>query len=289
MAPHEDVLLLEHADELLCGDAELSRQIVNPRRRHSLLQRPDQAARQRGVRHPDRLDRRPAEPVPQFERPRPQHNRHPAGPREALHLFPGAGAGIAGQHHAAQRVALQLRPHPCHTDHHPPAPTPQPQTQQPHDPLAHAAGAGAPSGAPAGPGSGSSSPPSSVISLRKAMSLSAISGVMPAILSTSSRSRSRMSCKVLWPACASTSTSSTGRPLSSRSATLVAASSSERGSGANSGPSPPRSSHSRLEYRSIFQPVSSEASRTFWPFRPIASESWSSSTLAWIVLVSGSE
>src|SRR5207249_2977105 len=76
--------------------------------------------------------------------------------------------------------------------------------------------------------------------------------------------------------------------LSSRSDTLVAASSSG-GSGANSGPSPQRSSHSRLEYSAIFQPVSSDASRTFWPFRPMASDSWSSSTIAWIVLVSGSE
>src|SRR5438132_990610 len=111
---------------------------------------------------------------------------------------------------------------------------------------------------------------------------------MSAILSTSSRSKSRMSWSVFLPARSSTSTSSTGRPLSSRSDTLVAASSSG-GSGANSGPSPPRSSHSRLEYRSIFQPVSSDASRTFWPFRPMASDSWSSSTIAWIVLVSGSE
>src|SRR5947207_1866435 len=289
MAAHEDVLLLEHADELLCGDAELSRQIVNPRRRHSLLQRPDQAARQRGVGHPDRLDRRPAEPVAQCERPGPPHDRHPAGPREALHFFQRARAGVARQHDAAQRVALQLRPHARHADHHSPAPAREPQPQQPDDPRVHAAGAGVSPGAPAGPGSGSSSPPSSVISFRKAMSLSASSGVMPAILSTSSRSRSRMSCSVLWPACASTSTSSAGSPLSSRSATLVAASSSGRGSGANSGPSPPRSSHSRLEYRSIFQPVSSEARRTFWPLRPIASESWSSSTIAWIVLVSGSE
>src|SRR2546426_2477383 len=36
VAAHEDVLLLEHAHELQRGDAEFSRQIVNPRRRHSL-------------------------------------------------------------------------------------------------------------------------------------------------------------------------------------------------------------------------------------------------------------
>src|SRR5207247_1449502 len=36
---HEDVQLLEHAEQLLRGDAELRRQIVNPRRRHLRLQR----------------------------------------------------------------------------------------------------------------------------------------------------------------------------------------------------------------------------------------------------------
>src|SRR5207302_1637993 len=36
---HEDVLLLEHAEQLLRGDAKLCRQIVNPRRRHLPLQR----------------------------------------------------------------------------------------------------------------------------------------------------------------------------------------------------------------------------------------------------------
>src|SRR5207302_4861045 len=247
-------------------DAELSRQIVNPRRRHSLLQSPAQAARQRGVCHADRLNRRPAGRVAQRERPGPPHARPPAGPREPLHLLQRARAGVARQHDAAQPVALQLRPHPRDPDHHAPPAAAQPQPQEPHDPLAHAAGAGAPSGAPAGPGSASSSPPSSVISLRKAISLSASSGVMPAILSTSSRSRSRISWSVFLPARSSTSTSSTGRPLSSRSDTLVAASSSG-GSGANSGPSPPRSSLSRLEYRSIFQQVSSDAIRTFWPIR----------------------
>ena len=34
--------------------------------------------------------------------------------------------------------------------------------------------------------------------------------------------------------------------------------------------------------------MSSDARRTFWPLRPIASESWSSSTTAWMVLASGS-
>src|SRR5207245_5507852 len=200
-------------------------------------------------------------------------------------------------HHARQPVPLQLRPHPRHAQHHTAGTDPEPE--QPHDPVAHAAGGGEGSGGagggggagaggaaalgpaappgPAPPSSPSPAPPSSVISFRNAMSLSASSGVIPAILSTSSRSRSRMSCSVLWPARASTSTSSAGSPLSSRNATLVAASSSG-GRGANSGPSPPRSSHSRLEYRSIFQPVSPEARRTFCPLRPIASDSWSSST-----------
>src|SRR5207302_1959665 len=36
---HKDVQLLEHAEQLLRGDAELRRQIVNPRRRHLRLQR----------------------------------------------------------------------------------------------------------------------------------------------------------------------------------------------------------------------------------------------------------
>src|SRR5213076_1648361 len=163
----------------------------------------------------------------------------------------------------------QLGPHAGHPHHDAPATAAGAQPQQPDQPVAHATGAGvSPAGSsprsplpptaplsPTAPGAGSSSPPSSVISFRKAMSLSAISGVMPAILSTSSRSRSRISCRVLWPARSSASTSSTGRPFSSRSETLVAVSSSAGGSGAKSGPSPPRSNHSRLEYRSIFQPV----------------------------------
>ena len=39
-------------------------------------------------------------------------------------------------------------------------------------------------------------------------------------------------------------------------------------------------SHSREPKRLISQPTSCEASRTFWPLRPMASESWSSSTIA---------
>src|SRR5437773_2378143 len=281
---HKDVQLLEHAEQLLRGDAELRRQIVNPRRRHLRLQRRQPAGQSR-VFHSHRLYRRPAEPGAQLSGARSPHNRHPARAREALHLVPGARARIRRQYHAAQSVPLQLGPHPRDPHHHPAGP--EPETQQPDEPLRHAC-CGDVSPAAAGPASASSSPPSSVISLRKAISLSASSGVMSAILSTSSRSKSKLSWSVFLPARSSTSTSSTGRPLSSRSDTLVAASSSA-GNGANSGPSPPRSSHSRLEYRSIFQPVSSDASRTFWPFRPMASDSWSSSTIAWIVLVSGSE
>jgi hypothetical protein len=44
--------------------------------------------------------------------------------------------------------------------------------------------------------------------------------------------------------------------------------------------SAPRSSHSRDPKRLISQPMSCDASRTFCPARPMASESWSSSTIA---------
>src|SRR5437762_5984008 len=225
------------------------------------------------------------------KRPQPLRHRtnqygHPARPRQALDLLSSAHARVRREHDARQGIPLQLRAHARHPDHDAPPAAPGAEPQQPDQPPAHAAGAGAPPVSPGAPsplpplaalsptpGAGSSSLPSSVISFRKAMSLSAISAVMSAIRSTSSRSRSRMSCSVLCPARSRTSTSSTGRPFSSRSETLVAASSSVGGSGAKSGPSPPRSSHSRLEYRSIFQPVSSEASRTFCPLRPMASES----------------
>src|SRR5437867_4503087 len=261
VAAHKDVLLLEHAHELLSGDPEFSRQIVNPRRRHSLLQRPDQPARQRGIRHADGLHRRPPQPRPQPLRHRTHQHRHPPCPREALDFLTGAQACVRREHDARQGVPLQLGPHAGHPHHDAPATAAGAQPQQPDQPVAHATGAGvSPAGSsprsplpptaplsPTAPGAASSSPPSSVISFRKAMSLSAISGVMPAILSTSSRSRSRISCRVLWPARSSASTSSTGRPFSSRSETLVAASSSAGGSGAKSGPSPPRSNHSRLE------------------------------------------
>src|SRR5204862_301190 len=188
------------------------------------------------------------------------HYRHPARAREALHLVPCARARIRRQHDAPQSVPLQLRPHPRDPHDHPPGP--EAEAQQPDQPVGHAGWADVSppaGGSTAGPGS--SSPPSSIISFKKVISLSASSGVMAAILSTSSRSKSRMSWSVFLPARSSRSTSSTGKPLSSRSDTLVAASSSG-GSGANSGPSPPRSSHSRREYRSIFQPASSGARRT---------------------------
>src|SRR4029077_7940252 len=71
VAAHEDVLLLEHAHELLSGDPKFSRQIVNPRRRHSLLRRPNQPTRQRGIRHADGLHRRPPPPRPPPLRHRP--------------------------------------------------------------------------------------------------------------------------------------------------------------------------------------------------------------------------
>src|SRR3989475_2271281 len=283
---HEDVLLLEHAEQLLRGDAKLCRQIVNPRRRHLPLQRRQPAGQSR-VCDSDRLHRRPAEPRAQRPGARSLHDRHPARAREALHLVPRAGARIRRQHDAPQSVALQLGPHPRDPHDHPPGP--EPEAQQPDDPVGHAGWADVSppaGGSTAGPAS--SSPPSSIISLRKVISLSASSAVMPATLSPSSRSKSRMSWSVFLPARSSRSTSSAGRPLSSRSDTLVAASSSG-GSGANSGPSPPRSSHSRLEYRSIFHPVSSDARRTFCPLRPMASDSWSSSTMAWTVFESGSE
>src|SRR3989441_998394 len=279
---HEDVHLLEHADELLAGDAEFRRQVMNPRRCHSTSRRRHEPAREPCIRHPDRLHRRPAQPRSQALGGRSPHHRHPTRPRQPLHLFPGPQARVRSEHHAGQRAPLQPGPHA--------------QAQEAVHRVRHS-GAGAGGGAtgavaPASPAAGSagasSSPPSSVISLRNAISFSASSGVIPAILSTSSRSNSRMSWRVRCPACSSTFTSSAGSPFSSRSATLVAASSSG-GSGANSGPSPPRSSHSRLEYRSIFHPVSSDARRTFCPLRPMASDSWSSSTMAWTVFESGSE
>ena len=85
-----------------------------------------------------------------------------------------------------------------------------------------------------------------------------------------------------WTRCSlSLSTATVAGPSAPMSASRTsAATDTSSGSGAKSGVSPPRSSHSRLEYRSIFHPVSSLASRTFWPLRPMASESWSSSTIA---------
>src|SRR5438093_93377 len=132
---HEDVQLLEHAEQLLRGDAELRRQIVNPRRRHLPLQR-HQPAGQSRVFHPYRLHRRPAEPSAQPPSARSPHYRHPAREREPLHLVPGARARIRRQHHAAQSVPPQLGPHP-RDPHHDPA-SPEPETQQPDDPLRQA-------------------------------------------------------------------------------------------------------------------------------------------------------
>src|SRR5205807_2463060 len=90
---HKDVQLLEHAEQLLRGDAELRRQIVYPRRRHLPLQRRQPAGQSR-VRHADRLHGRPAKPGAQQPGARSPHYRHPARAREALHLVPRARARI---------------------------------------------------------------------------------------------------------------------------------------------------------------------------------------------------
>src|SRR5207245_2858797 len=121
---HKDVQLLEHAEQLLRGDAELRRQIVYPRRRHLPLQRRQPAGQSR-VRHADRLHGWPAKPGAQQPGARSPHYRHPARAREALHLVPRAGARIGRQHDAPQSVPLQLGPHPRDPDHHPPGPEPE--------------------------------------------------------------------------------------------------------------------------------------------------------------------
>src|SRR5262245_35368950 len=254
---------------------------MDPRCCHSLLRYQPSVVRHQStcqgwICDSDRLHRWPPEPRSQLRRYRAAYHADFARVRQPFDFLDCAPAGILRQHHARQFPALQSRSHSGYTDHD--VPCPESQAEQPRDFRTHAVGL---------PPS-SSSPPSSVISLRKDMSLSARSGVIPGSWSTSSRSRSRMSWSVFLPACSSTAISSGESPFISLSATCVT-DSSAGGSGANNGPSPPRSSHSRLEYRSTFQPVSSDASRTFWPFRPIASDSWSSSTIAWIVFDSGSE
>src|SRR5207245_119661 len=147
-------------------------------------------------------------------------------------------------HHTCELALLQPRAHARHSNHQP-APA-GPEAQQRRQPLAHVPSVGGGGGAASGAAGGSDSPPSSVISSRKAIMPAASSGVIPSSLSTSSRSRSRISWRVFLPLRDSTSMSSAGRPLYSASGTFAACSSSG-GSGANSGPSPTRSSHSRLE------------------------------------------
>src|SRR3954469_14822949 len=182
---------------------------------------------------------------------------HTLGGGQPDDLLDGAWTGVLCHDHAPTLSCLQLFANPIDPNDHP-APS-IPEAEEAQQPV-HALGR-------------DSSPlSSSVSSDRNAISWSAVSGVIPGILVMSSRSRSRMSFSILYPALSRIPVRSGDNPFSSLKGTLPAISSSG-GRGANSGPSPPRSSHSRLEYRSIFQPVSSEASRTFCPLRPMASES----------------
>src|SRR5213078_4086962 len=96
---------------------------------------------------------------PQPLRHRTHQHRHPPCPRQALDLLSGARARVRREHDARQGVPLQLRP---------PAPPPLPASLPPPSPLPSLA----PVVSPPLPVAASSSPPSSVISLRKAMSLS---------------------------------------------------------------------------------------------------------------------
>src|SRR3954449_1197766 len=178
---------------------------------------------------------------------RSRHQLHPLGTSQPDHLVNRAWAGVFRHDHAPALSCLQFPADRVHPDHDPSSAITQPEeAQQP----AHAFGR-------------VSSPlSSSVSSDTNAMSWSEVSAVIPGIFAMSSRSRSRMSLSILYPALSRIPVSSGERPLSSLRGTFPAISSSG-GKGANSGPSPPRSTHSRLEYRSIFQPVSSEASRTF--------------------------
>ena len=77
--------------------------------------------------------------------------------------------GIRRQHHTRQLFPLQSRSHARDSNHH--VARPETESQQPGDFRAHAVVLGA----------SSSSPPSSVISLRKDIILSARSAVMPGI------------------------------------------------------------------------------------------------------------
>src|SRR5512143_2630689 len=240
MTAHEDVHLLEHGHHLLTGDPELRRQIMNPCR-HSLLRKPHQTARERALFGPHRLHRGAAKPRAQLQCIRSSQHGNPACHGQPFHFLPRPGTGVRRQHHHREPSLLQPRPHPRHADHDLPAA--EPETEQPREPIVAIAHAGA--GALFAPAPGSS-PPSSVSSFRNAIRRSASSGVIPCSLSTSSRSRSITSCSVFLPFCSSSAISSGGKPCSSASGTFTACSSSG-GSGANSGPSPPRSSHSRLE------------------------------------------
>src|SRR5690606_38351052 len=191
--------------------------------------RPQDTVGQRTVPDTDRHHRRAPEPGPQHLRGGPRDEGHPAPPGQPYHLLGGARPGIRRDHDAPDLVRLQRAPHGVHADHQLPRAHPQAEQAQEalHQPPA-------------------SSPPSSISSARNASSSPASASVIPGTRSTSSRSKSRISLRCRNPAPSSSATSSGERPCSSLSGTWVAASSSG-GSGAKSGPSPPRSSHSRLE------------------------------------------
>src|SRR6266404_858837 len=136
-----------------------------------------QTTGQRRIGNSDCLYRRLAQPCPQLRRYWPTQHRDALGLREPRHFLDRARAGILRQHHARQLPSLQPCPDTCYADHH--ISRTQPQTEQAGDACAHAA-VGGPAPGVAAPGS-SSSPPSSVISFRKAIIFSASSGDMPLI------------------------------------------------------------------------------------------------------------
>src|SRR5215207_2647759 len=113
---------------------------------------------------------------------RSRHQLHPLGTSQPDHFVDRAWTGVFGQDHAPALPCLQFPTDRVHPDHNPSSAVTQPEeAQQP----AHAFGR-------------VSSPlSSSVSSDTNAMSWSEVSPVIPGIFAMSSRSRSRMSLRVL--------------------------------------------------------------------------------------------
>jgi hypothetical protein len=124
---------------------------------HSLLQK---SSGERAIRDAHRLHRGPAKSRTQLRCHGPAEHRDFPGLREPFHFVDRPLAGIRRQHDTHQLSPLQPGAHTRHADHH--IARSQPEAEQ----ARYAAG-------------DDSSPPSSVISLRKAISFSARSGVIP--------------------------------------------------------------------------------------------------------------